>query len=731
MRRALVTFVLLTSQPLWAQAPASAPPSLKRPRTALVLEGGGALGLAHISVLKWLEENRIPIDYVTGTSMGGLVGGLYASGKTPAEISTLTQAIKWDVVLRGQVPFEDRSYRRKQDKIAYPNRLEFGTKGGFNLPAGLNSGQDVGFILDRSLLPYYEMKSFDDLPIPFRCVATDLTAGQKKVFDHGTLSQALRATMSIPFVFAPTVIDGRLYTDGAAVDNLPVDVAKDMGAEVVIAVYLDTGQPDPKTFNTITGAASRNIAIMISANELQSIQQADVLISVDLKQFTSGDFNLGAAIEPRGYAAAEKKKALLSRFSVSPDEWAAYIKARDARKRTLNPNPSPAFVTVSGLDDLDTKSVEASLAPILGKPVDSPELEQRLTRLTGLGYFSSLNYGLIDQNGKTGLAIRGAQKTYGPPFLDLGITLDGAEPSDVKFGMSARLTVLHLWGVRSEWRTDAFFGTNYGVVSEFYKPFNSTTKWFLAPHGYATSNYFDIYQNNNQISSYSQSRVGVGLDLGYIFNPKSEIRFGQDYAAYGTHHKSGLVLGADSNLGLGISKVSYKYYGQDSSVLPRRGYVNESTFQYFTERPNGGGYESAESRNQYFKEVSQKASVFVTASGGSAFGAKNLELQSFTLGGPFRLSAYGRNELLGNQYFLFQGGATYELFRLNPLIGTNVSAMAFYEVGKVYGGVNLPSLPQDGALALVMRTAFGPIFAGAAFGDSSHHRWWFGLGRVF
>jgi NTE family protein len=177
--------------------------------------------------------------------------------------------------------------------------------------------------------------------------------------------------------------------------------------------------------------------------------------------------------------------------------------------------------------------------------------------------------------------------------------------------------------------------------------------------------------------------------------------------------------------------VSYKYYGQDSSVLPRRGYVNESTFQYFTERPNGGGYESAESRNQYFKEVSQKASVFVTASGGSAFGAKNLELQSFTLGGPFRLSAYGRNELLGNQYFLFQGGATYELFRLNPLIGTNVSAMAFYEVGKVYGGVNLPSLPQDGALALVMRTAFGPIFAGAAFGDSSHHRWWFGLGRVF
>jgi NTE family protein len=722
--------VLVPSFGLFAQTPA-ANPATKRPRIGLVLEGGGALGLAHIGVLDWIEKNHIPVDYVAGTSMGGLVAGLYASGKSPDEIRRLTDEIKWDDVLKGQIPFQERSYRRKEDKVAYPNRLEFGLKTGFSLPAGLNSGQDVGFILDRALLPYYDMKSFDDLPIPFRCVATDMNLGQKKVFDKGTLSQALRATMSIPLVFAPVVIDGHLYTDGAALDNLPVDVAKQMGADIIIAVYLDTGPVDPKTYDSILGAAGRNIAIMISANELKSIEAADVLVTVDLKEFTSLDFSQGAKIPPRGFAAAEKKQAMLSKLAVGPEEWSAYVAARTGRIRTSV--PAPQFVSVVGLEGHDQETVALDLAPLLGKPVDPPVLEDRLTKLTGQGFFNSLNYGLTDKGGQTGLAIRGQAKPYGPPFMLLNVTLDGSEPSDVRFGMSARFNVLNLGANRSEWRTDAFFGTDYGIRTELYRPFRPGGNFFAAARAYAETVQFDIYQDNTQISQYDQRRNGFGFDLGYILSPRSEIRLGEDTAWYGTHHVSGTVLGQDSTTFLGITSLRYNYYGQDTTVLPRSGLTSSSKLQWYSARPNGGAYWAAESKSTYFIRTSLKTSAFFGADGATAFGAKNLQLQSFALGGPFRLGAYGRNELLGDQYFLFRGGATYELFKLNPLIGSNVSAMAFYELGKMYGNgiLSLPSLPQDGSVALVVRTAFGPVFVGGSIGDSGHYRWWFGLGRIF
>ncbi|MGH9595498.1 MAG: patatin-like phospholipase family protein, partial [Edaphobacter sp.] len=236
---ALLTVLAILPVHAKAQQPAVKPAS--RPKVALVFEGGGALGFAHIGVIEWIEAHHIPVDYVAGTSMGGLVGGLYASGMSPREVSNFVAGINWPAVLSGQVPFPALSYRRKQDKLAFPNRLELGLKHGLSLPNGFNSGSAVGLVLDQTMLPYYDLKSFDDLPIPFRCVATDLTTGKAHVFKDGSLAQAMRSTMSIPGVFAPVEHGTQVFSDGAAVDNLPVDVARAMGADIVIAVYLDTG----------------------------------------------------------------------------------------------------------------------------------------------------------------------------------------------------------------------------------------------------------------------------------------------------------------------------------------------------------------------------------------------------------------------------------------------------------------------------------------------------------
>src|SRR5271170_7710123 len=204
-------------------------PTTPRPKIGIAFEGGGALGFAHIGVLQWFEEHRIPVDFVAGTSMGGLVGGLYATGMRPAQLQELITKIDWNETIGGQIPFEASSYRRKEDRRDFQNGLEFGLKKGFNVPSGLASGQNITFLLDREVLPYSQLKSFDDLPIPFRCVASDLVSGKGHVFKDGPLGEAMRATMSIPAVFAPVRSDGSLFADGMLMDNLPVDVVKAMG----------------------------------------------------------------------------------------------------------------------------------------------------------------------------------------------------------------------------------------------------------------------------------------------------------------------------------------------------------------------------------------------------------------------------------------------------------------------------------------------------------------------
>src|SRR6516225_2842113 len=204
----------------------NAPTAGNRPKIGLVLEGGGALGLAHIGVIQYLEEHRIPVSYVAGTSMGGLVGGVYATGRDAAEVRELVESINWDEVISGQTAYNDLSFRRKQDAREYPSGLEFGLRKGVQFPSGFNSGQQVDLILDRVALPYSQLQSFGDLPIPFACVATDLVTKSEHVFRSGPLDLALRSTMSLPGIFTPVVHEGHVFVDGGLLNNIPVRVAK-------------------------------------------------------------------------------------------------------------------------------------------------------------------------------------------------------------------------------------------------------------------------------------------------------------------------------------------------------------------------------------------------------------------------------------------------------------------------------------------------------------------------
>jgi NTE family protein len=365
--------MIATTVSALAQSPGSEQSGSRLPRIGLVLEGGGALGLAHIGVIQWLEEHHIPVHYIAGTSMGGLVGGVYATGRSPSEVRDLVESIDWDDVLRGQVPFQNLSFRRQQDAVEYPGAIEFGIKKGIQFPEGFNSGQEVQFILDRVALPYSTIPDFDQLPIPYRCVATDLVSGKKYVFHDGSFATAMRATMSLPGFFSPVRVDGHIFADGGLLDNLPVDVAKDMGADVTLAVYLETQPMSPNDALSSFGVLGQSVSVAISANEVHSLEAADILISVPVAKFGAMDYDQAPRLIKAGYDAAQSKAAVLARFAVDESTWEHYLAQRTARRRET---ANPQFVAVVGTDPHSAKAIAKAFQPMVSKPIDIPALEK-------------------------------------------------------------------------------------------------------------------------------------------------------------------------------------------------------------------------------------------------------------------------------------------------------------------------------------------------------------------
>ena len=265
------------------RAEQSTAPPKTRPKIGVALEGGGALGEAHIGVLKWFEENHIPIDYLAGTSMGGLVGGMYATGKSADELRQLIENADWDLLLGGETPYEDLSFRRKEDKRAIPNSITIGLKNGPSLPPGLNTGHQISLLIDRETLDYSNLSSFDDLPIPFRCVSTELVSGKAYVFQNGSLSEAMRATISIPGVFAPVRQGDKVFVDGGLLNNLPTDVVRQMGADIVIAVHLQISPTSSKDIQSAFGVLGRSVELVIAETEVRGMAGADLMVTADVE----------------------------------------------------------------------------------------------------------------------------------------------------------------------------------------------------------------------------------------------------------------------------------------------------------------------------------------------------------------------------------------------------------------------------------------------------------------
>lgn len=702
-----------------------------RLRIGVALEGGGALGLAHIGVLKWFEEHHIPVDYVAGTSMGGLIGGFYSAGMSPEELQKLIDGVDWNKVLGDTTPYEDLSYRRKEDQRAYPNSLILGLRNGLSIPSGLNSGQQIGLLIDRITLPYYKLGSFEDLPTPFRCVAADIVTGKQVVFEEGSLAEALRSTMSIPGAFKPVFDKDRVLVDGGLVNNLPTDVVKQMGADIVIAVHLETAPLEAKDIKSLFNVLEQSVRVVVAESEVRGLERADAVVSVPLGRYGSTDYKEHDLIMEKGYEAADEKSRLLEKFALDDADWREYARDRASRIRTAA--PAPQFIRVEGADTAQQReSIEHFLAPLAGKPLNTQKLDQTLTRLTGLGRYDTAGYRYIELDGKTGLQIKVSEKNYAPPTLQPGFEVDGSASEEVGFTLGARLTFLDAVGFRSEWRTDILFGNTYGLSSELYRPFTPLSRWFIAPHGEASTRVLKIYEKGNPLADYKLGKATIGMDVGYGFDRFSELRVGYEEGFLDAKLRLGTplfnrVVGRFSD-----AKLHYLLDHTDSPVIPRKGVRSESTFRWFNTSPGApSAFPSLESNLEYFQPVSAKGSVFAYGGGGTTFGFSNTGIPQYFLGGPLTLSAYGLNELQGNQYYVFRGGYLHDLWILPPLVGKRVFVIGSYEFAKMYGAPNESKFPNDFAAGILAETSIGPLFVGASAGDTGHRKWFFQLGRVF
>jgi NTE family protein len=726
-------FVLLfVTVPLQAQNPppqdASPPP---RQKVGLVLEGGGALGLAHIGVLQWLYHHHVPVDLVAGTSMGGLVGGIYATGRSPDQLQQLIQNVDWDQALSGQLPFRDLSYRRKEDAVQFPTGIEFGLRKGIQLPAGFNAGQQVSFILDHVALPYSQIKNFNDLPTPFACVATELNTGKQKVFHDGSLSLALRATMSLPGIFTPVRDGNNLYADGGLLNNLPVDVAQNMGAQLTVAVYLRTASFNAQQPLSTFSVLGQSLSVMIAANELKSMQMADVLITVPLENYTALDYDKAAEMIRLGYESAESKSAILSKLAVDDLAWKQYLEQREGRTRET---PVPQFIEVTGTTPTLAKKIEKRLSPDVGKPVDKANLEHQFTRIAGTGRFASLGYSLTDKDGKPGLLVSVQEKSYSPPIVRPLINIDGTNYNEVLFSAGARVTFLDFGTFGSELRNDIVVGSVYRLASEYYHPFTPATRWFIAPQVALNTNKFYFYYDNHIESQYRKRQFGGALDVGYTFGNTAEARLGYQgaYQRYSPVIGDTVIYPVQSGR-VGITRFHYSLDLADDPVLPLRGMTAIFRGEWWdsntgTKKP----FPLAELRTHFLFPLTPKSSAYLAVSGGTTLGYESTGIPPFSLGGGLQLSAFGENELLTNQYYLFQTGYIRRLGKLPPFLGDSISLIVTYEAGKTFFLSNEPSVPMDGVVGIVIKTAIGPFeIAGTAGNGTDHRKIFFQLDRFF
>ena len=707
------------------------------PKTCVVLSGGGARGAAHIGVLKVLEEYRIPIDCIVGTSMGALVGAAYATGMTVPEMESIIAEMSTDILFKERPPRQELSVRQKQDEQLNLVGPELGLRGGeILLQKGIVSGVQLETVL-RRLSKAKGYRRFDDLPIPFRAVATDVVTGRAIVFGEGELANVIRGSMSVPGAIAPIEIGDLLLVDGGITNNLPVNIAREMGAKVVIAVNLGTPLLKREHLGSVVGIAAQMIFILTEQNVQASIAtlgERDVLIEPALGDYSFGDFDNMAKTLPIGEAAARKAAGFLQRLTVTPAEFAAL---RAKQTQVAPPDSLPVDeIRFENLARVNPAHAASMLHTKVGEPIDQQVLDRDIRRLYGTGDFEHVGYRIIDDAGRRILAIEAVEKAWGPNYLRFGLKFATDFKGDTNLDLYASYRRTWLNSLGAEWKTDLLFGRNLSLTSEFYQPVDVAGRFFVAPRVELGRQLVDVFDGTDRIGQLAFRYVRGGLDVGTQFGSYGELRAGVVRGALdGTVSTGARTLVSDLGLErLRIGGWSSRFFIDqlDSNAFPRSGM--SAGVEAFGSRTGLGAQDSYtkwDTGGLAAHSFGDNTFLLGWIVGGKSGTDPLPAYDQFSLGGFLQLSGYPTGALLGETIRF--GRLLYYRKLVRQTLLEGVYAGMSLEAGKL-GASPISSTPKGvikaGSVYLGFDTYLGPVYLGYGRASTGASSFYLFLGRL-
>jgi NTE family protein len=729
----LAAAVAVAGSPAAAQPlpPAAAAASAPRPRIGLVLSGGGARGLAHVGVLKVLESAGVPVDAIAGTSMGAIVGGLYASGMTAAQLEAEFLKVDWDRLFARRVDRQELSQRRKEEDFEVAPAIEIGMRDGeLRLPLGALSGRGLETLLRRYTLPVRDVRNFDKLPIPFRAVATDMETGAAVLLAEGDLALALRSSMSVPGVFAPTEVNGRILGDGGLVDNLPIGVVRAMGADVVIAVNIGTPLAGREALSSVGGLTGQMITILTEQNvqrSLATLRDGDVLITPDLGELSAADFARARELFAAGVAGAQPAAMRLAALSLDRDgheQWRAALPTFPA------PQARIGFIRFEGTEVTNPERFVAQLESKPGQPFDAGRAERDARRLAASGDYMRSDYSLVSTPDGDGLVFDLEDKPWGPNYFRIGLDLFTDFRGDSRFNIKISHNRHWLDANGSEWRNLAQIGEVPRLYTEWYHPLNWTTgisnDWFFSAYADVQRRDITDYDDDSgtELGRYDRKTGRIGLDLGQPWGAFGELRAGlllwgqrsrADFLVPTSTAEGDLV--AEREYGLRVRAVIDQL---DYASFPQRGYriVAEAVAGYRHDLgvPQRDRADRLEASVNLVRSVGRHTiNAYALVQGNDA--PQRDRLGRYTLGGFHQLSGYHVDQLDGNA--LVFGRLIYYQRRLEvPLLTRGLFFGGSLEAGNAWPGprdVSLSDLRGGGSLFLGADTGLGPLYLGLTY----------------
>jgi NTE family protein len=712
----------------------------ERPRIGLVLSGGGARGAAHIGVLKVLEDLHVPIDAIAGTSMGAVVGGLYATGFSAHDIERIVSTLNWQDAFKDRPPREELTFRRKQEDQNFLVKFPLGLKSRrFLLPKGLIQGQKLNQTLRKLTLPVARITDFDDLPTRFRAVATDLETGEAVVMGKGDLTSAMRASLSAPGVFSPVEREGRLLVDGGLSENLPIEVARAMDVDVLIVV--DVGFPLLKR-DKLTSApviSNQMLAILVgrdSDRQKATLTPNDILIDPELDDASSFDFGIVQRAIDTGEKAALADTARLSAFSIPEEEYTNYMVRREDVRRGA---PKVEFVRVAPGSERYAESLTKLFDDAVGKPLDPEDLSKRVTGFYGKGNLEALDYELIRDNNtdRYGLELTARRNSWGPNYIRFGLNLQDDFEGNSTYNAATRFVLSEITQPGGEWVWDLQVGETSLIGTEIYLPVSQSIPYFFLPHAELEARNVAVLDEDQQaVAEYRVRSFSYGLDVGREFGNWGEIRAGLRRDHGRSHVRVGdptLPTGDFESTGY-FTRLSYDRL--DDVNFPRHG--TAATLQWDGQRAGLGADQTADRLALDVitaRTFGRQTAVWWTSLG-SALNEPTADLRTlFSLGGFLNLSGRKVDSLTGPHFGITRlllyrqigrGGPGF--FDVPTYLGVSL------EAGNVWqrrSQASFGSTRKDASVFLGLDTPIGPVYLATGFEQGGTQAFYLFLGRTF